>query len=230
MLRSILDLVNPESPVQIAADGGDAERERRAILREAVRRNEETFLREAGIGEVFRRRLDDCDVPQPIRAWWQAWTTAAPTGGAILAGPVGTGKTTIAARCLRAVYRSGRWDDADSPTRWIHGSARLVRFADLRRRVFAREPIQGLERVSLLVIDDVSPIPESAWFVHDELHALVDARWSDGLATIVTTNLIPDGEGDTFAARFEAIYSRLCDGTGPGAVRVVGCDYRRAPR
>lgn len=213
------------------------ERERRSALAVQVAVREAHYLAHAGVGDAIASGLDAVDVPPQIRAWWGTWREHGPRGGLILAGPVGTGKSTLAARSVRAAYRAGRWDDPDAPTEWEPYSARFLRMTELRRMVFggaaAERELRLLEAVALLVVEDVRRMPEGAWPVVDELFGLIDARWSAGRATIVTTNLHPNAEldgvafSDSFESLYEPVYSRLVQG-GPGVVRVVSRDRRRS--
>jgi len=88
----------------------------------------------------------------------------------VIAGPVGAGKTTVAA------YLVGE----------LGGRARLVTAVDLFDGLRHEVP-EGLRSDRILVVDDLgteiaSPVALLNW------HRVVDERYNEGLATIVTTN------------------------------------------
>jgi DNA replication protein DnaC len=105
-------------------------------------------------------------------------------------GDVGTGKTTLAMLVSKAALEAGH-------TVAIYSLPRLL--ATLREtfsedsRYSLNEFIDRLSSVDLLHIDDVGAEQTSDW-VLEQLYTIVNTRYEDGRALVLTTNLIAKTE------------------------------------
>lgn len=216
--------LSPEAEAELA-------RRQAAGLAAAVRKRDELerpkWLHAAGApmaGQVVEER-----VPSVVRAWVASWR-AMPAGCALIAGPVGTGKSMALQYAIGELWRRGRWDDEHAPRDWHPlASAARIRAVDLQRAVYdgrAGDRRAEWEAVGFLAIEDVRLLPESAWRLADELHALVDHRSEHGRATALTTNVAVD----VFRQAYEPLHSRLVGSGGPGLVVVRGADQRLGAR
>ena len=170
-------------------------------------------------------RADPARVPREIRTWVRSWR-GRPEGTALVCGPVGTGKSMAVQWAMAELWARGRWADEHHALDWRPlGSALRIRAVDLQRAVYDGKADRRAtwEAVSFLAIEDVRVLPESAWRLADELHALVDLRCDHSRATVLTTNVTPEA----FEAAYEPLFSRLV-GAKPGLVKVLGRDQRRA--
>jgi DNA replication protein DnaC len=106
-------------------------------------------------------------------------------------GDVGTGKTTLAMLISKAAMEADR-------TVAIYSLPRLL--AQLRdtyqddARYSLNELIDRLSAVDLLHVDDVGAEQTSPW-VLEQLYTIVNTRYEDGKAILLTTNLVTQ-EGD----------------------------------
>jgi DNA replication protein DnaC len=121
-----------------------------------------------------------------VRAYVRAIAERLDEGRGIwFTGPVGTGKTTLAMLVSKAAM------DADR-TVAIYSLPRLLA---LLRESFndgaqysLNELIERLSAVDLLHIDDVGAEQSSPW-VLEQLYSIVNTRYEDGKALLLTTNL-----------------------------------------
>ncbi|MGH3923624.1 MAG: ATP-binding protein [Pseudonocardiaceae bacterium] len=123
-------------------------------------------------------------------------------GSLLLLGPTGTGKTWQAYGVLRALADSGVYCD------WTMVTAPDL-FASLRPRagVDSERVYERYLGAKLLVIDDLGAQKDSEW-TEEYLGRLIDARWRDELATLITSNV----PATAFSVRFGTrITSRLGD-------------------
>jgi DNA replication protein DnaC len=134
-------------------------------------------------------------------------------------GPVGTGKTTLAMLVSAAALEAGR-------TVAIYSLPKLL---GKIRRTFDDgshdDLIEGLTAVDLLHIDDIGAEQTTPW-VLEELYSIVNARYEDQRAMVITTNIasIPElSEQIT-----ERTVSRLCEMCDE--LLVGGHDHRMDPR
>lgn len=139
--------------------------------------------------------------------------TGGVSGGALLLfGPKGTGKTGNAWAVWPHLIRKG-----------FIGSWRATSEVDYLSECINDKPTAALARsVKVLLLDDVGAYTPSDWS-RAQLLALVDARWSATLPTIVTTNLT---EAQFAQHLGDRAASRLANG---GAfVTLTGADRRIA--
>jgi DNA replication protein DnaC len=126
-------------------------------------------------------------------------------------GDVGTGKTTLAMLISKAAMEADR-------TVAIYSLPRLL--AQLRdtyqddARYSLNELIDRLSAVDLLHIDDVGAEQTSPW-VLEQLYTIVNTRYEDGRAMLLTTNLVTK-EGD------EALRDQIGDRTVSRLYEICG--------
>jgi DNA replication protein DnaC len=150
-------------------------------------------------------------------------------------GDVGTGKTTLAMLISAMALRDG----------YSVAIYSLPRLLGLLRETFREESeaslstlLDRLAAVELLHIDDLGAEQSSAW-VLEQLYTIVNTRYEDGKAMVLTTNLDPsaeresdnkrDGEGDAPPGLREQIgdrtVSRLIEMCGD-PIPLFGTDHR----
>jgi len=246
-LREALDELGASARPSAEIDPEALERLRRQASQIVIERyRTEDCMRQwlAKIG-VGRRHagvaFNEDRIPKVLRAWSESFPGSMRCGGTILHGPPGTGKTTATVWLLARAYLQSQPEVSieQEPelgprvTRYSLAvpKAKFVSSSKLFAAVFSREPITEYEEADLLVIDDWGQAYETEWPLA-VLDGLIDLRWREMRATIVTTNLHPEPfeqlpEGSSFAERYGRVISRLCDTDGPGAVPMGGKDLRR---
>jgi DNA replication protein DnaC len=134
-------------------------------------------------------------------------------------GDVGTGKTTLAMLISKAAMETDR-------TVAIYSLPRLLGLLrdsyDDNAAYSLNELLARLCAVDLLHIDDVGAEQSSAW-VLEQLYTIVNTRYEDGRALVLTTNL----DHDALIAQIgERTVSRLCEMCGQ-PLPMFGADQRR---
>lgn len=159
------------------------------------------------------------------RAWAEG-TASKP--GLLLCGPVGVGKTRLAATASWELlrHRGLRWVSVPELVTRLGAS-----FGDAERA----QAIKVLTGKGALVLDDLDKIKPSTWVLQN-LFTAIDSRYQAGAPLFVTTNLLPSelvayfvGEGRDREERrvaAEAIVSRLVEHCRSG--KIDGADRRRA--
>jgi DNA replication protein DnaC len=137
-------------------------------------------------------------------------------------GDVCTGKTTLAMIVARAALEAGR-------TVAIYSLPRLL---SLIRNTYddgaADSDIDLLDRlraVDLLHIDDVGAEKTSPW-VLEQLYSIVNSRYEDSRAMVITTNLKHDELIEQIGERTVSRLAEICDEPLP----LFGRDRRMEPR
>jgi DNA replication protein DnaC len=133
-------------------------------------------------------------------------------------GDVGTGKTTLAMVVSKAAMEADR-------TVAIYSLPRLLgmlrdSYGD-SAAYSLNELIDRLCAVDLLHIDDVGAEQSSAW-VLEQLYTIVNTRYEDGKAMVLTTNLDKDALEAQIGARTVSRLSEMCG----LPLRMAGDDQR----
>lgn len=136
--------------------------------------------------------------------------------GLLLFGTVGTGKTYIAACIANALIDRGY-------------TCLVTNFARLTNTINGmydgkQEYIDGLDRFSLLVIDDLASERDTE-YMNEIVTNIIDARYRSGKPMIVTTNLTSEELKNPRDVRKQRIYSRLMEMCIP--LEVKGTDRRK---
>lgn len=135
-------------------------------------------------------------------------------------GPVGTGKTTLAMLVSKAALEAGR-------SVAIYSLPRLLNeIRDTHRA--ERSHVDLLDRltaVDLLHVDDVGAERHTDW-VLEQLYSIVNTRYEDQKAIVVTTNLSPDELGEQIGSRTVSRLIEMCGDPLP----LFGVDKRREYR
>ena len=149
--------------------------------------------------------------------------------GMWLFGDVGTGKTTLAMLISKAALEAGRSVAIDSLPRLRAASRMPVDDASQRSYV---ELIDRLAGVDLLHVDDVGAEKTSPW-VLEQLYAIVNARYEEERAIVITTNLERDPLAEQITERTVSRLEEMCEilplfGSDARQFRPVAPDARSA--
>ena len=136
--------------------------------------------------------------------------------GLILYGPVGTGKTYLAACVANALIDEGR-------------KVLMTNFATITNKLQGmwegkQEYINGLNQYSLLIIDDLGA-DRNTEYMQEQVFNVIDARYSSGLPMIITTNLTEDELKKPASIGSSRIYERILERCHP--IKVNGNNKRR---
>jgi DNA replication protein DnaC len=150
--------------------------------------------------------------PAPRSAVDAAWKWAGQGGGLMLVGPVGTGKTYLAAAAVRHMMRDRdvTWQSVPSML-----TLAVAAFDDEGRK----QAVRAITGRSALVLDDLDKMKPSEWTAA-QLYAAIDNRVTSGAPLLVTANKTPAQLASHVGGEFgKAIASRLA-----GYCHVVECD------
>jgi DNA replication protein DnaC len=139
--------------------------------------------------------------------------------GLWLMGNVGTGKTTLAMLASKAAIERGHTVAIYSLPRLL---SELRKTYDDHSEMSYLQLLDSLASVDLLHIDDVGAERSNEW-VLEQLYAIVNARYEDQRAVILTTNL---EEAELREQITERTVSRLVEMCGD-PIPLVGSDERR---
>lgn len=187
----------------------------------------ELYLQGVGVRRRLREESHHVDttlIPPECLVWLEHRQQGA---AMILCGPAGSGKSTAAIWCLRRAYLESELiiKEGEREIGWACPSAQYIKVGDLYASIFDRNTqlIRRAETVDILVIDDWGQQYEHAWPL-SRMDQLIDRRWDDILATIVTTNMQPEQDLKQTLPR---AYDRLVGDPGPGVVVLDRPSLRR---
>ena len=139
-----------------------------------------------------------------------------PNGWLTLLGPYGVGKTHLAvAIANEALDRQEQVLFTVVPDLLDHLRATF----GPQSTVAYDERFELVRSVPLLILDDLGTESATPW-AREKLYQLLNHRYNEHLATVITTNLKPQ-------AIEPRIYSRLCDPSCGTIITIVAQDYRR---
>lgn len=141
--------------------------------------------------------------------------------GLILRGIPGSGKTHIAVAILHAVMERGF---SGSYANFTDLLSRLRDSYNAGAREVEGELLRQVDDVDLLVLDDVGAESTSDW-VRDRLYLIINRRYENARATIVTTNCDEAELEARIGPRTASRLYEMCSGDFPTFPRQ---DYRKA--
>ncbi len=139
-----------------------------------------------------------------------------PQGWLTLLGGYGVGKTHLAAAIANEALARGEHvlfavvPDVLDHLRATFGPQSTVAYD---------ERFELVRGVPLLILDDLGTESATPW-AREKLYQLLNHRYNERLATVLTTNLKPE-------ALDPRIYSRLCDPACGRVIQIEAADYRR---
>lgn len=136
--------------------------------------------------------------------------------GLVFYGTVGTGKTFVAACIANALIDKGFPCLVTNLSRLINTISGMY---DGKQ-----EYIDGLNRFSLLVIDDLATEADTE-YRNEIVYNIIDSRYRAGLPLIITTNLTGEEMKNAADIKKQRIYSRIFETCIP--LEVKGVDRRR---
>jgi DNA replication protein DnaC len=140
--------------------------------------------------------------------------------GLWLFGDVGTGKTTLAMLVSKAGIASGRSVAIYSLPRLMNVMRDAIGSDDGKLELLDR-----LATVDLLHLDDVGAENSTDW-VLEQLYSIVNTRYEEGRALVITSNLDPDALAEQIGDRTVSRMIELCSVQIP----LFGTDRRREYR
>jgi DNA replication protein DnaC len=194
----------------------DAEREARSAATTWARN-----VKASGMPTALPADIDQLtDGPGVGRETVRAWAYGEGPPILVLTGPIGTGKTTLAAAAFhhRLRRRPGYWRTV--PILLSHLSAGFGTQAH-------DEAVQLLDGRRMLALDDIDKARPTE-YAAERIFAAVDACYAHRTPLIVTTNLATAALAERWPEPFgAAITSRLTDRATARAVRIDGDDRRQ---
>lgn len=136
--------------------------------------------------------------------------------GLLLHGPVGTGKTYLAACIANALIDEGY-------------TVKMTSVSEITNQLFGlkegkQEFIDSLNKFSMLVIDDLGTERNTEYML-EQVFNIIDARYRSGLPFIITTNLSIDVIKKPQDIEHQRIYDRILERCFP--VEISGTSRRR---
>ena len=171
--------------------------------------------------DVAFDRFPVTEMPQPVVAEVRRYTRDVDANldegrGLWLFGDVGTGKTTLAMLASKSALAAGR-------TVAIYSLPRLLNL--LREAIGSDDGkldlLDRLATVDLLHLDDVGAENSTDW-VLEQLYSIVNTRYEEQRALVVTSNLAPDELAEQIGERTVSRMTELC----PVQIPLYGADRR----
>lgn len=157
-----------------------------------LKANESKELAEHWLGAKFSERaFETFEVrPENAEAYWACKHYADnldmfTKSGLMLAGPVGVGKTHLAAAILKVAFARG------IPAAMVPVPKLLNEMRQGIQTGEARPLTEKVTNKRFLVLDDLGAERVTEW-TQEELYLLINARYEAELPTVVTTNCTPD--------------------------------------
>jgi len=166
---------------------------------------------EATLGAKFQdRSFESFQVTEANRAAFEicrkyaSGLTRQTQGGLLLSGPVGTGKTHLAAAILKHAFRIGLDAGMVSVPQLLEEIK--ARFRDGTSRQLAGK----VSRKFFLIMDDLGAEQGTEW-VQKELYLLINSRYESKLPTVVTTNCAGDELAQQVGERVADRLREMCE-------------------
>lgn len=163
-----------------------------------------------GIEELTTGKKDWGGSLDPMGALGLSRYLSKPTRFLLLTGPTGTGKSTAAFALADQLVKNLR-----RPARFVAATAMLTAFSFGLGNRSAADLLADFSESPILVIDDIGSANDGMTdHQKRSLWSLIDARWSNGRHTIITSNMSlrrnRDGDGlrDLLG---ESAWDRICD-------------------
>ena len=204
-----------------------AEEERKRIEREArIRSNRAAAFPESDFRNwrFEKDNLSNPKISEVVKKYVKNFAEMKRMGkGLLLYGPVGRGKTFMAACAANALLDSGY-------------SVLMTNFARIANTVFGmsdgkQEHLDSLNRYSLLILDDLAAERKTD-YMQEIVFSVIDARYRAGKPVIITTNLTMDEMTKPGNVTEKRIYDRILQMTAPVEVRgsnqrygIINADY-----
>lgn len=187
------------------------ERERADYLKRAAEERRDKaaeWWERRQLGRRLEAALDNYQVTDANRAAHTAVTawTAEPFSNLIIAGPVGSGKSYLAAYAFLKLH------EADESVWWLS----VPKLVDTIRRSYSNEDflyeaaelVQYAKEAPILFLDDLgkSHTQNTSW-IEEQLYTIINHRYCEMLPTVVTTEYAGEGlskrVGDSVVSRLE---------------------------
>jgi len=153
------------------------------------------------------------------------------TGGLLLIGPVGTGKTHLLSAVAQIFHQDAdpQFEDRDGVTVAVSKEVKTVAFYPMLDLVAAlRDDIRNNTRrtvrqclsADLMVLDDLG-VERSTEFIDEELAQIINGRYNDMKPIAVSTNLTVQGIKERYTDRAVSRWVETCT-----MVEMKQADYR----
>jgi|GEM_PF-1718392 len=208
---------------EIAAQEASEAAERRS-------RYEEAWCEETGIRPLFREASFDTYAPgtnvkvlERCRTYAEGFAVGETSSGLFLMGPIGTGKTHLAAAILRHLHLDWPATECrENPASMLVNVVELVGqiIAGWKRGEGETRLYRHAKETQLLVLDDLGLETDAEWAAR-QLYELVNYRYECRLPLIVTTNAAINDLTERLGARTISRLTDMCQ-----TLKLTGKDHR----